>query len=176
MHWAVFETNYEIILLRLLWCPTVREELNTDMWACVYWKRQTKNNRLPSTNKEFTLSFYHMRTHPWHLSAGARVTASPHLLLVLWGSTVKLVEKEGDEGGRWTHNTHPLADTKAPSPGQDSGRWDGVKLKTHPSSTCHSGANKKPGVHFGENTKNTTLRVTGQWNSVAGRDYGGVTG
>lgn len=57
MHWAVFETDIEIISLLLLWCPIVREELNTDMWAFVYWKRQTKNNRLPSTNKEFTLSF-----------------------------------------------------------------------------------------------------------------------
>lgn len=70
------------------------------------------------------------------------------------------------------HTMHFLWSTqKLPCLGQDSGRWDGVKLKKPSSSTCYLRASEKHRVDRGENRINITVRVSKQGDSVKDRDY-----
>lgn len=121
------------------------------MHICMFWKQEpcaetnistSKYSRLPFTNKDFTPSHMlnlYTRSHP---VTSLLVFVCPQSPPSAVGFLRVNTEASGERGrfgggGADGHTIHFLQPTqKLPSPGHDSGRRDGCKLKEHPSSTC----------------------------------------
>lgn len=149
-----------------------------DICACIHWKQEScvetnisasKFSRLPSTNKDFTLSTEHMcnrirtrETHPRHLPAGASVTAWPPSAVGPLRLNSEACGEGGRQGGQMgTQYASSRKHKSSQARGFDRGRrdGDGGKLKEHPSSTCHSRVKEKSRVDvikLGENKHNHT--------------------